>query len=415
MAPRASRRKAPEIKATKKRAIKQATVLEPVTHATHGKVPAQLFVFGDGDCGQLGLAGELWEKSGLLASTSGAAAADPYLPGRVSFGSDVAIVQLSAGDSHTAALSSTGEVWAWGTYRDASGVYGFAPGTRIALEPRAVYSPRASGDQVVRIVSGADHVVALTRGGAVLTWGTGQQGQLARTGERLGERVKEATLLLPAPVLLHGRGKRGVRPRVVDVAAASYATFLILDSGAVMAAGLNNYGQLGIEGDYDRMLFKLEDVPELAKNWRVTQIRGGQHHSLAVATPRADEGAAADGASPKPRGPAQLWPAHKAADVGADSACPAPRQVDGLEGCAVAGAAAGIAVSGVYSSDGDAWLWGFGTNNQLGKGDDDSDEVLPKKLAITKRLVGQKIVALEFGGQHAAMLVVPKPEEDGKA
>lgn len=40
---------------------------------------------------------------------------------------------------------------------------------------------------------------------------------------------------------------------------------------------------------------------------------------------------------------------------------------------------------------------------------------MPKKLAITKRLVGQKIVALEFGGQHAAMLVVPKPEEDGKA
>lgn len=39
----ASKRKAvpepePEIKATKKRAIKQATVLEPVTHATHGKV-----------------------------------------------------------------------------------------------------------------------------------------------------------------------------------------------------------------------------------------------------------------------------------------------------------------------------------------------------------------------------------------
>lgn len=326
-------------------------------------------------------AGELWEKSGLLASSSGATAADPYLPGRVSFGSDVAIVQLSAGDSHTAALSSTGEVWAWGTYRDASGVYGFAPGTRIALEPRAVFSPRAPGEQVVRIVSGADHVVALTRAGAVLTWGTGQQGQLARTGERLGERVKEATLLLPAPVLLHGRGKRGVRPRVVDVAAASYATFLILDSGAVMAAGLNNYGQLGIEGDYDRMLFKLEDVPALAEDWRVTQIRGGQHHTLAVAAPRVDEGAPADGASPNNAvllsfgRPTYGRLGQKAADVGADSACPAPRQVDGLEGCAVAGAAAGIAVSGVYSSDGDAWLWGFGTNNQLGKGDDDSGEI----------------------------------------
>lgn len=108
----ASKRKAvpepePEIKATKKRTIKQATVLEPVTHATHGKVrgrgragkrfrdrrgacdaggfawpchyvldrcdplaarpshpqvPAQLFVFGDGDCGQLGLGEDVTER-----------------------------------------------------------------------------------------------------------------------------------------------------------------------------------------------------------------------------------------------------------------------------------------------------------------------------------------------------------------
>jgi alpha-tubulin suppressor-like RCC1 family protein len=39
---------------------------------------------------------------------------------------------------------------------------------------------------------------------------------------------------------------------------------------------------------------------------------------------------------------------------------------------AVAGA--GLAVSGAISDDGRAWLWGFGTNNQLGKGDDDADE-----------------------------------------
>ena len=35
---------------------------------------------------------------------------------------------------------------------------------------------------------------------------------------------------------------------------------------------------------------------------------------------------------------------------------------------------AGLAVSGAVSADGRAWLWGFGTNSQLGKGDDDGDE-----------------------------------------
>lgn len=35
---------------------------------------------------------------------------------------------------------------------------------------------------------------------------------------------------------------------------------------------------------------------------------------------------------------------------------------------------AGLAVSGAFDTNGRAWLWGFGTNNQLGKGDDDGDE-----------------------------------------
>ena len=38
-----------------------------------------------------------------------------------------------------------------------------------------------------------------------------------------------------------------------------------------------------------------------------------------------------------------------------------------------------------------------------------ADEVVPKKLARTKAFdQGQRIVAMEFGGQHAALLCVPK-------
>jgi len=33
------------------------------------------------------------------------------------------------------------------------------------------------------------------------------------------------------------------------------------------------------------------------------------------------------------------------------------------------------------------------------QGDDDGDEVLPRKLAETKRLAGQRVVTLAFGGQ----------------
>ena len=66
-------------------------------------------------------------------------------------------------------------------------------------------------------------------------------------------------------------------------------------------------------------------------------------------------------------------------------------------------------MSGAVGADGAAYLWGFGTNNQLGKGGDDGDELVPHRLAETKRFSGRAVVQLDFGGQHALLLVVPKP------
>ena len=49
---------------------------------------------------------------------------------------------------------------------------------------------------------------------------------------------------------------------------------------------------------------------------------------------------------------------------------------------------AGLAVSGAVSADGRAWLWGFGTNSQLGKGDDDGDEEVRQSIPATQLLPG---------------------------
>ena len=56
--------------------------------------------------------------------------------------------------------------------------------------------------------SGADHNVALTRAGHVLTWGSGQQGMLGRVSEGMSDRVRLSTLLCPHQVSLKRR--RGV-------------------------------------------------------------------------------------------------------------------------------------------------------------------------------------------------------------
>ena len=52
------------------------------------------------------------------------------------------------------ALTDSGSVYGWGTFRDAGGVFGFAPGTRIQLTPTLVYRPVAPDARVSRIASG---------------------------------------------------------------------------------------------------------------------------------------------------------------------------------------------------------------------------------------------------------------------
>lgn len=160
---------------------------------------SQVWTWGVNDEGALGrhTGGELWEKSGLASGEPG----DAYTPGAVALPPAAAkVVQVSAGDSHTCALTETGAVWAWGTYRDGSGVMGFAPGARIQLLPVCVYTPGGTDQRIVRLASGADHTAGVTEGGELLTWGSGQQGQLGRVGERLSDRVKMETLLRPHAV-----------------------------------------------------------------------------------------------------------------------------------------------------------------------------------------------------------------------
>ena len=64
---------------------------------------------------------------------------------------------VCAGDSHSAALTAHGAVFAWGTFRGSSGPFGFAPTEKIALLPKLVWKPTKQAEQVVKICSGASY------------------------------------------------------------------------------------------------------------------------------------------------------------------------------------------------------------------------------------------------------------------
>lgn len=62
-------------------------------------------------------------------------------------------------------------------------------------------------------------------------------------------------------------------------------------------------------------------------------------------------------------------------------------------------------MSAAVGSDGRAWLWGFGTNSQLGNGNDDSDKEIPSLLK-GKALQGKRVVQARL---HFLVLSVQGP------
>eukprot|EP01135_Chromosphaera_perkinsii_P012210 Nk52_evm29s2612 gene=Nk52_evmTU29s2612 len=298
---------------------------------------------------------------------------------------NVKFVQVVCGDSHTMALSSTGDVWGWGVYRDQNGAMGFPSPDKSQMEncmkePCIVFSKPK--DPVVKISSGIDHTVALTKDGHLYSWGCGDVGQLGRVGERSISRRRLDTQLYPSQVPI--KPKKHVK----DVFAGGYMTFAILEDGNIVAWGLNNYAQLGVNTGEDSCIFSPQLIPSL-QGKRVVEIACGQHFTLmrssngkVYSVGRGDYG--------------QLG-------HGDDKSKEFPMLIKALEDKDATFITCGESVS--FAQFGKvAYGWGFGVSNQTGNAVDDEDVTTPKP--VVGKLLGDKgIIDVSAGGQHSAFIV----------
>jgi regulator of chromosome condensation len=106
---------------------------------------------------------------------------DIMVPGEVVVAGKV--VQVSAGDCHTAALTDEGHVGVWGIFWDGRGKL------RLIKEKKMCKTPTLIMDDltVLKIVSSTDHLVALTDRHQVYTMGCAEKGQLGRVLERFSQ------------------------------------------------------------------------------------------------------------------------------------------------------------------------------------------------------------------------------------
>ena len=294
----------------------------------------RLFAWGDNSYGQLGPGTPVGDR------------AHPQLvlvPGHYA--------QLAAGYSFSLALTSSGQLYAWG--EDRSGQLG--PGRR-ATRPMFPdpHSPDATPVRVpgqwAHVAAGSSHVLALTPGGRLFAWGSNLRGELGPNAP-----IDDAPHPQPVPVPGH----------FSQVAAGLSFSLALTPEGQLYAWGDNLHGQLATP----------------ANSWQTTQLQ----KPPAMPTPRLVPGhwasvAAGEGFVLALRADGQLWAwgENSYGQIGRspneDSPVPAP-----LPGHYVRMSTSGQDCLAL-GTDGQLYAWGSNGTGQLGNDTEQSyfnDEPYP--------------------------------------
>ena len=224
----------------------------------------QLYAFGDNFFGQLGST----TNSGTINPVP-----TPVLVGLS--GASGHVIQIAAGRIHSLVLTSTGQLYAFGYnfYGELGSTANVGTGNPNPT-PALVSLPGASG-QVIQIAAGGDHSLALTSTGQLYAFGRNFFGQLGRPGNSgTGNPNPEAALV----ELLGASGP------VVQIAAGGDHSLALTSTGQLYAFGRNFFGQLGIATNSGTG----NPNPEAAlvslpgASGPVVQIAAGVNHSLAL-------------------------------------------------------------------------------------------------------------------------------------
>jgi alpha-tubulin suppressor-like RCC1 family protein len=206
-----------------------------------------LYSWGSNDTGQLG-----------STRTGGHRAR----PARVQLPPGVSVRAVSGGEDHALAVTTAGQVYAWGansTGQLGNGSTGHGSGT-----PARVTLPH--GARAATVAAGEGDSLAVTTAGQVLGWGDGALGSLGNGHTGISP--------VPGPALL----PPGLRVR--SVFAGCLHTLAVTVGGSVLAWGDNSSGQLGTGIRLDH-----STVPRhvrLRHFGRAVAVGGGCVHSVAV-------------------------------------------------------------------------------------------------------------------------------------
>ncbi|MBI0127002.1 InlB B-repeat-containing protein [Bifidobacterium sp. W8101] len=278
---------------------------------------------------------------------------------------DFTYLQVSAGDRHSLALGSDGNVYAWGynyygRLGDGTSTTRYAP-VRVKTPDRKTYPDLPEDFTYLQVSAGTWHSLALGSDGNAYAWGDNSSGQL---GDGTGSDRY-------APVRVKTPDRKTYPDLPADFTylqvSAGYAHSLALGSdGNAYAWGYNNNGPLGDGTGSSRnapVRVKTPDrktYPDLPADFTYQQISAGYDHSLAVGSD----------------GNAWAWGCNLYGLLGNNSSyrsSSVPMRVrdpanpaDTSKGLQAAQVSAGYHYSLAVGSDGNAWAWGSNSYGRLG-------------------------------------------------
>lgn len=293
------------------------------------------------------------------------------------------------------------------------GVIGFTKKATIALQDTKkkdiqrtpILIPELK--QIATLSAGGNHILALDKNGNAFTWGCGEQNQL---GRRIVDRHR-AHALVPSQFSLPKR-------KIKSIACGAFHSFAIDDKNRVFSWGLNNFGQTGIfdgAGEANAVISEPEVVESLAK-YTITDISGGNHHSVACTDDhkllvwgRCDDSQPGIPLDELPKSDLILNAQGAPSILKEPTAIPgkplsqtlhttlANQQTD-ISALTVS---AGIDNSIALTPTGEVYSWGFSSNYRTGLGTEETIEE-PTQIQNTA-LVGKKLTFAGCGGQFSVL------------
>ncbi|KAI1371270.1 RCC1/BLIP-II [Hypoxylon crocopeplum] len=307
--------------------------------------------------------------------------------------------QVIGSDNASFALTEDGRVYGWGTFRGSEGIMGFREIRKKPDEPEVQKTPRLIPElkNITQLAAGNNHVLALDNKGGVFAWGCGEQYPLGRAVRT----YHPESALRPASIgRLPRRGSKAVK-----VACGSYHSFALDQDGRVFAWGLNNFAELAIPdqaGESNACQMKPRLVESL-KDHNIVDIAGGEHHSLAVTSDgKLLTWGRIDGYRVGLRSETFTKENTIFDERGKPRILIQPTIIPDMP--PVVAVAAGTDHSFVLTADGKTYSWGFSSDGRTGQGTEDDIEV--PTLINSRSVRDKKLIFAGAGGPFSILASV---------